>query len=353
MTFPSSILFLGATGFVGGEVLQLLAKELPDIPIVAVVRNITADKTEKLQELHSGLTLVEGALSDDAILQEQASKTDVVINCASSDHHASVVSILAGLKVRATSKPEAPIYLHMSGCGITSDNSRGELFVPKKVFTDIGLRLTECENVSHVISDQDIIAAGTRKEHPIRSMIICPSWIYGLSTGLQRFTMPVRLYTHMATEVGVAGTWGRGKNVMNEIHVKDVASAVLTILKAALNGSAFEGEDGIYFAVHPRMVNMYDINRTIGDVFFAKGLVKEPGCKPWPESATAPLGEFGWSLLGGSAFARGEKLAKLGWEPKYTNESSLLDSLRLEVEELAVEKLEAGVRPPDLSGATM
>lgn len=49
----------------------------------------------------------------------------------------------------------------------------------------------------------------------------------------------------MAKEVGQAGTWGPGKNVMNEIHVKDVASALLCVLKAALERRADEGADGL------------------------------------------------------------------------------------------------------------
>lgn len=50
---------------------------------------------------------------------------------------------------------------------------------------------------------------------------------------------------HMAKEVGQAGTWGPGKNVVNEIHVKDVASALLVVLTAALAGTADEGADGL------------------------------------------------------------------------------------------------------------
>lgn len=48
----------------------------------------------------------------------------------------------------------------------------------------------------------------------------------------------------MAKDVGYAGTWGPGANSMNNIHVKDVASSLLFVLKAALEGKADEGAEG-------------------------------------------------------------------------------------------------------------
>lgn len=49
----------------------------------------------------------------------------------------------------------------------------------------------------------------------------------------------------MTKKVGHAGTWGPGANSMNNIHVKDCASALLVVFKAALEGRADEGAEGI------------------------------------------------------------------------------------------------------------
>lgn len=40
-------------------------------------------------------------------------------------------------------------------------------------------------------------------------------------------------------------TWGPGSNTMNVIHVKDVALAMLTVLKSALEGRVDSGSDGL------------------------------------------------------------------------------------------------------------
>ena len=67
----------------------------------------------------------------------------------------------------------------------------------------------------------------------------------GVGSGVQKVTMPIRLYVDLAIQAGHAGTFGNGKNAMGEIHVKDVASAVFTCLKAALEDKADEGAEGL------------------------------------------------------------------------------------------------------------
>lgn len=49
----------------------------------------------------------------------------------------------------------------------------------------------------------------------------------------------------MMKGVGHAGTWGRGANAMNNIHVKDCAAGLLLVLQAALEGRADEGPEGL------------------------------------------------------------------------------------------------------------
>lgn len=74
----------------------------------------------------------------------------------------------------------------MSGCGILSDNCRGvfveEGLIPK--YTAIDLNLDDCPSSNpHLPCDKAIVAAGTRSENPIRTMIFFPGWIYGVGEG--------------------------------------------------------------------------------------------------------------------------------------------------------------------------
>lgn len=90
MAEPQTIFLLGASGYLGGEFLLLLARDFPQHPINALVRNPTPEKVSGLKEMHPNISIVEGNLEDDAIIQEQVQKADIIINTASSDHWPSV-----------------------------------------------------------------------------------------------------------------------------------------------------------------------------------------------------------------------------------------------------------------------
>lgn len=89
-TMVKTIFYLGATGFLSGDILPLLARDFPNDPVRALVRITTPERVAKLQELHPKLVVVEGDLNDAKVVVEEASKADIVINSASSDHWPSV-----------------------------------------------------------------------------------------------------------------------------------------------------------------------------------------------------------------------------------------------------------------------
>lgn len=54
------------------------------------------------------------------------------------------LATLAGLETNSKNNPgKPPIYIHVSGCGITSDNARGEPVENVKEWSDIGLDLKQ------------------------------------------------------------------------------------------------------------------------------------------------------------------------------------------------------------------
>lgn len=86
-----SLFLLGATGFLGSQFLTYLARDLPHLHVVALVRAPTEGKPEQLKAIYENLSIVEGTLDDDAVIQEEAARADYTINCASSDHFGSVL----------------------------------------------------------------------------------------------------------------------------------------------------------------------------------------------------------------------------------------------------------------------
>lgn len=330
MSAYKNVFFLGATGYLGSEFLLLLNREFPELHVVALIRNVTPEREAQLRALYPNSSVVEGTLDDDAVIREQAAKADIVINCASSDHTPSVISTLAGLETNSQKNPgKPPLYLHVSGCGIISDNARGEPVESVKEWSDIGLDLKECDRRNmHLDSDIPIVEAGSRKENPVRTIIYYPGQIYGVGEGIQKTTLWLRIFLDMTKKLGFAGTWGPGANTMNNIHVKDCANGLLLVFKAALEGKADEGPEGLYFSasMEPKKT-YYEWTKVMGDYLFGKGIISQAGSRPLPNEVVDPLGEYGWSLLGGNLFVKPERLAKLGWEPVETKKAPLLESL--------------------------
>ncbi|KXT06095.1 hypothetical protein AC578_1301 [Pseudocercospora eumusae] len=332
---PKTIFLLGATGFVGSYVTELLYQKYPEHRLIALLRNPTPERTQELRSLHPNIEILHGNLEDRNLVAETAENVDIVVHVAHSDHEPSVSAILEGLTKRSAAKgrtnEELPIYLHMSGCGIIADNARGER-IPRecvKEWSDLDLSLYECpaEN-THLPTDKQIFEAGMRKEKPIRTVIVFPSLIYGVGRTGKRSGMWVPIFTELARKAGHAGTWGPGEVTQYAVHVRDVAGAVMVLLSAALEGRVKGGEDGLFFATtkEPNMT-WKEINDVLGEILFKRGEVKEPGSKPFAPEITEPLGDYGWSLLGSNGFARPDKLTAMGWEPEWTKKVPLRDVL--------------------------
>jgi uncharacterized protein YbjT (DUF2867 family) len=74
------ILLLGATGYIGGSVLDRLLKiQKPDITISVIVRD--SDKAKKLATTFPGLDVHNKPYEDHQLLVDLASRADVVFNC--------------------------------------------------------------------------------------------------------------------------------------------------------------------------------------------------------------------------------------------------------------------------------
>jgi hypothetical protein len=128
MTTYNSVLFLGATGYIGGTVLQtILASPTPPSTITAIVRN--EKKAEALNALStpSGTTLkaVIGDLSKADQLIDLAKEHDIVINCANADSEEGIKALIEGMKQRRDKTGHRPLLIQTSGTGVLVDDAQG------------------------------------------------------------------------------------------------------------------------------------------------------------------------------------------------------------------------------------
>ncbi|KAJ3760631.1 hypothetical protein EV360DRAFT_81002 [Lentinula raphanica] len=339
-----SIFLLGATGYVGGQVLLTFAHDFPAFPIRALVRNVTPSKVAQLQSLHSKLDVVEGSLSDIDVIETESKNADVVIDVAVAGDTNSVNAILRGLQQRSRSYAPTlpPIYIHMSGTGITGDNARGDLYAPERLWVDTEFDLNHIK--SDLLANACKAIVDAERNGEIRTMVVLPGLIYGVGPGLQKISLPHRIFLDLASQAGHSGTFGSGRNISGYVHVKDVASAVSAVLKGALHGGKNgeqigQGKEGFYFVLSKYMTSIGEFSSIIGETLFKQGLIAKTGAYPFAEAIADKAGAFGYTIFGSSAFCRADRLTKeLGWSAEHTEVESLYESLPKEVE-LAVKEM--------------
>ncbi|KAK7689024.1 hypothetical protein QCA50_007715 [Cerrena zonata] len=334
-----TIFLLGATGYIGSDFLVQLGRTLPHLPVYALVRTPSSERRAWLSATHPNLTVVEGTLDSVEVIERQTENADIVINIASCDHVPSSQAILSGMTKRSAKKPgDPPLLLHISGCGCLSDNAQGNAAKDLKIYSDLDLDLELLPKGNpHLEVDLPIFRANGRKENPIRTAIIIPAVVYGVGTGIQKTPTWARMFLQFTKANGHSGTFGPGLNSMSNIHVKDVTSAILAVLKVALEGKADEGL-GLYFvACNETRPSWHDIASAMGDYLYQKGVLPEPGSHPFSREfldsmRTTDLSHDGhsegWSELGSNQYAKSDRLDKIGWKPVETMRNNFLDALK-------------------------
>ncbi|KAK5098722.1 hypothetical protein LTS08_006100 [Lithohypha guttulata] len=249
----------GTTGYIGGDALVELVQAHPDWDITCSVRN--SEKGAKIAKEFAHIKLVYGTLDDVDMIEEEASKADIVYHFADCDHIPSAEAIIRGLARRETSTPGW--YIHTSGTLILGwksqkDNTFGE--TQAKVYNDLD-GVDELVNLpdgaAHRHVDKIVLAAA--KNHPgrIKTAIVCPPCIWGggRGPGNQR---SVQLYKSAETMLKRQQGFmiNKGKNVWHHVHVGDLAKLYLLLGEAAVAGGppATWDDQGYYLAENGRFV---------------------------------------------------------------------------------------------------
>ncbi|KAA1467579.1 NAD(P)-binding protein [Dentipellis sp. KUC8613] len=334
----TQVLITGATGYIGGTVLQLLLAhpKRDSFEITAYVRS--EDKAKKLREL--GVKTAIGTYEDSDKLQEAASKADVVFNIADSDHLEGNKALLRGLKQRFESTKKAPILIHTSGTGIFMDNAQGES--TDKIYYDTDIAQIEAlpDTALHRNVDLEVVAAD--KAGYARTYILLPGTVYGLASGklvdlgiMNRRSIQIPFLIKSSLDRGHAGVIGEGKNIWPQAHVDDVAQMFIVVFDAVLgpNGqSVAHGREGFYY-VENGEYELMDVSKEVAKAFYDLGIQKTPDVKPFTEEEKA---KYGITFLGFNSRGRGDRSRALGWKATKTKKD-FIASIRPDVEALVAE----------------
>ncbi|MET0406419.1 MAG: NAD-dependent epimerase/dehydratase family protein [Cystobacter sp.] len=286
----------GVTGYIGGSVARRLRQD--GYSVKGLVRTPAAGERIAAQ----GLEPVVGHLGDAPLLSRLAREADVVVNTADSDDRVAIEALVAGL--RGTQKT----LVHTSGSSIVADFGEGE--PTERIFEDDTPFTPVSGKVERVAIDRFVRDSA---REGIRSLVICPTMIYGRGLGLKRDSAQVPTLIQESRRVGAGVHLGRGLNAWSNVHIEDLVELYSLAIAGAKPGDFFFAEGG-----EARLVDIAAaISRILG--FGGKTF-------SWAlPDAVAALGEgmARYALASNSRVRATHARGQLGWKPKH--ESLLRD----------------------------
>jgi nucleoside-diphosphate-sugar epimerase len=282
------IFMTGASGYIGGTVAARLIEAGHSVSGLARTDASAA-------KLHAhGMAAVRGELSSHGVVRDAARAADAVINCADASDPFVVAAIVEGLA--GSGKP----FLHTSGSSVIGDKAAGRLS-PRIHHEDTPSEPLP-EKIQRVAVDRAVLRAAAEG---VRSVVLCPSLIYGEGRGANRDSIQVPSLIRQAVRSGIPRYIGAGENVWSTVHIDDVAAAYLLALEAARAGSFFyieNGESSLKSIVE-------SIARLLGAKRAAESWSIDEAIAAWGPQAA-------WFSLGGNSRVRADKArAMLGWKP--------------------------------------
>ena len=324
-TSALSIFITGATGFVGGAILEALVRSHPNSRIKALVRRETDAK--ELQSVCSNLEPIIGELSLLSLLTATAASVDLAIHAAHENIPA-VQAMIDGLALSSLAERSLPRLISLTGprslidlsvpvTGMSSANDR-----PWSDLTDAQTILSLPEERIHAESDQAIISHSIA--NGVGSILLSPGQLWGRSKGHMKKEASSAMYYAVVKSRGRAFVIGDGSATWSWVSINDLADAVVFLIeKATSSGSAAAEQVGVndqgYYFVQCQDLSMMERAEAVSKRL---GLGEVESISVETAAEIHPFGPIMWGC--GATF-RADKLSQLGWRPKETNWRALME----------------------------
>jgi nucleoside-diphosphate-sugar epimerase len=293
------IFLTGASGYIGGSLAEALRAR--GDRVVGLTR--TRERADELEA--RGIAPVVGSLKDWDMLIAQAKAADAVINTADADDAYAASALLTAL--RGSTKT----LLHTSGTSVVGDMAAGEpsdVVHTEDSYLAGGYRF---EKAGRVAIDRAVLAAAG---DGLRTIVVCPSMIYGTGTGLHRDSAQVPGLMRVSRALGAGVHVGRGENRWSNVHIADLVDLYLLALDRAPPGSFFFAENG--------QASLKDIaaaiSRQLGFGGRTRALSLAEALEHWPPSAVH------YSLASNVQVTAAKARGVLGWQPRH---GAILDEI--------------------------
>lgn len=226
-----NVFITGVTGYIGGSVAERLVAN--GYNVSGLVRPEENEKIELLKERN--ITAVVGLLDDFEVMTKAAQEADAVIHAANVDHTASIYTLISALE------RSGKTLITTTGSSIVTDHADGE-YAGNVFHTED----TYFEPVPYRIPRVDInrYVRQAAIEKGIRTIVICPSMIYGQGRGLQPDSDQIPKLIKLSQQVNAGMYFGKGLNRYSNVYIDDLTNLYLLALEKAPGGSFFFAENG-------------------------------------------------------------------------------------------------------------
>lgn len=346
MTAANRILLTGATGYVGGTILDHLVKsQAPSFKAVTVDLLVrTEEAAAKLREAYGDRVnpiLWPGGLTNIPFITETAANYDLIINTGSGFVADGAKAFIHGLARRVKPGQPAPWLLHISGCTNLSDRPITQTAYPDRVWHDAdgnavyeGIKsMDEADPYPQRTTEIGVLTAA--EETGVKAISLNTPLIFGEGTGLfNKQGLVVPMLIRYVVERGYGFKLLETAN-FDWVHVEDLADAYLILAQRILEGRGVEeipsGKNGIIFPAVGRVLHTEMIQWSLDAAFDGGVLPREDtpkekeirqvtlqGIADEATSGMLDIAERGWA---GHKGMNGTMAKKLGWNPRFLEDA--------------------------------
>jgi nucleoside-diphosphate-sugar epimerase len=280
------IFITGASGYIGGSVAAAL------VPQGHAVSGLARSEATGAALRQRGITPVAGTLDDAEVLAQAARAADATVNAANAGHRGAAEALVKALA--GTGKT----YIQTSGSSIVGTRANGE-FVAAVFDEDTPYTPSPTRAARVAIDDMVRAMPGAR------TVVICPSLIYGPGRGLNPDSVQVPWLIALAEKAGIAKHIGPGENRWANVHIDDLVTLYLEAIEAAPAGSFYFAENG----ENSMREACEAISRMLGQGGRTQAMSIEEAAAVWGEGPAA-------DTMGSNSRVRAKRArAELGWSP--------------------------------------
>ncbi|KAI8720014.1 NAD-dependent epimerase/dehydratase [Fusarium sp. LHS14.1] len=314
MPATTKILFAGATGYVGGTVLDhLLKSEEPSLKSLTfdlLVRR--EDAAEKLSEVYGDRVnpILWTGFSDIPFVTNIAASYDIIINTGTGFVPDGAKALVYGLSHRLKSGAPVPWILHLSGCSNLADRPLTQTAYPEREWDDVDGHLVfeflqkEDERDPYPQRTTEIAVLMADEETGVQAVSLNSPCIFGTGTGLfnqQGFIHP--LFMNYVLRHGYGFKLNDTAN-FDWVHVEDLADAYVLLVRAILEredraiGYIPTGKRGIISTAVGRVLQTEMMDQCL-DASFEDGILPREDTPKMKEIRQVTLQEIADELMSG------------------------------------------------------